>query len=369
MRQQKLSRSRRKFLRNFWFATAGIAAGIGSRGSLKAMGHDKRKLGVALLGLGRYAGGQLAPALQETKQCYLAGVVTGHPEKAEAWTAKYNLKRASVYNYENFDRIADNKEIDIVYVVTPVSLHPDFAIRAAKAGKHVVSEKPMAVSVAECDRMIAACKQAKVKLGLGYRLHYDPFHKEMVRLSSEKELGPFTKLTGNFSFVMREHEWRIEKQLGGGGAMMDVGIYVIHGSCMATGLTPVSVRAHEEPKLRPELFNETEEAITWTMDFPNGAKLEASTSFNANANRLRAEGKQGWIDFSQAFSYRGLVCNTSRGPMTFPTINQQAAQMDDFADCVLTGRETPVPGELGRRDIKIISAIYESARTGKSVRV
>ena len=130
---------------------------------------------------------------------------------------------------------------------------------------------------------------------------------------------------------------------------MDVGIYVIHAACMATGLNPVSVTAREEPKLRPEFFNETEETITWTMDFPNGAKLEASTSFNSNSNRIRAEGKNGWIDFSPAFSYRGLACDTSRGPMKFPTINQQAAQMDDFVDCVRTGRATPVPGELGRR--------------------
>ena len=370
MNKVKLSRSRRDFLRKASLATAGLAASISGRGSLKASGQNKdRKLGIALLGLGRYAGGQLAPALQETKHCYLAGIVTGHPDKAAEWTAKYNLQKQNVYNYENLERIADNRDIDIVYVVTPPGLHPEFVERVAKTGKHVISEKPMATSVDGCNRMIAACKAARVKLGLGYRVHYDPFHQEMVRLSSAKELGPFTKLTGNFSFVMPTHEWRIEQKLGGGGAMMDVGVYVIHAACMATGLTPISVMAREQPKLRPEFFNETEETITWTMDFANGAKLEASTSFNSNSNRFRAEGKNGWIDFSQAFSYRGLASDTSRGPMKFPTINQQAAQMDDFADCVLSGRDIPVPGELGRRDMQIITAIYESTRTGKSVKV
>ena len=361
--------SRRNFLGGVSSSVAvatGVALGVPSgRFGLT----QQRKLGIALLGLGRYASGQLAPALQETKNCYLAGIVTGHAAKAAEWTAKYKLKPENVYNYDSLERIADNKEIDIVYVVTPPGLHPDFVERVAKTGKHVISEKPMATSVEGCTRMIEACKKAKVMLGLGYRLHYDPFHNEMVRLSSEREFGPFTKLSGNFSFVMREHEWRIEKKLGGGGAMMDVGIYVIHASCMATGLTPVSVMAKEEPKQRPDFFNETEETITWTMDFPNGAKLEASTSFNANSNRFRAEGKNGWIDFSNAFSYRGLACDTSRGPMKFPTINQQAAQMDDFADCVRTGRPTQVPGELGRRDMQIITAIYESTRTGKSVKV
>ena len=137
-----------------------------------------------MLGLGRYSSGQLGPALLETKQCYLAGVVTGHPEKAEKWAAAYSLKKKNLYNYENMEQIADNPDIDIIYVVTPPGLHPEFVVRAAKIGKHVISEKPMATSVADCDRMIAACKAAKVKLGIGYRVHYDPYHREMVRLSS-----------------------------------------------------------------------------------------------------------------------------------------------------------------------------------------
>jgi glucose-fructose oxidoreductase len=328
-----------------------------------------RRLGVALLGLGRYASGQLGPALLETKRCYLAGVVTGHPEKALKWAQTYNLNKKNLYNYENLDKIADNPEIDIIYVVTPPGLHPEFVIRAAKAGKHVISEKPMATTVADCDRMIAACKAAKVKLGIGYRLHYDPFHKEMVRLASQSELGPVTRMTGRFAFVLGEREFRIDKKLGGGGPLMDLGIYLIHGACMAAGSAPVSVMAHEEPKLKPELFNEVEESLSWTMEFTGGARLEASTSFNGSGNQFRVEGKKGWIDFKQAFSYRGLVCETSRGSMNYPTISQQAAQMDDFADCIMTGRDTSVPGELGRRDMQIITAIYESARTGKSVPV
>ena len=266
------------------------------------------------------------------------------------------------------ERIADNRDIDIVYVVTPPALHPEFVIRAAKAGKHVISEKPMATSVADCDRMIAACKAAKVQLGVGYRLHYDPYHREMVRLASE--LGPYLTMTGGFSFVLRQREFRIDKKLGGGGPMMDVGIYPMHCACMATGSDPTYVTAHEEPKQKPELFNEVEETMRWTMEFPNGAKADAVTSFNQSMNQFRLEGKNGWFDFkSQAFSYRGLTCETSRGPLSYEIINQQAAQMDDFAECIRTGRKTPVPGELGRRDIKIITAIYESARTGKRVRV
>jgi glucose-fructose oxidoreductase len=368
--KKRTNTSRRVFLNQLSLAAAGLGAKV-TLGSFPRI-LDQRRLGVALLGLGRYATNQLGPALLETKNCYLAGVVTGHPEKAGAWAAKYKLKDKNLYSYDNMDQLANNPEIDVVYVVTPPGLHPEFAIRAAKAGKHVVSEKPMATSVADCDRMIAACKAAKVKLGIGYRLHYDPFHKEMVRLASEKELGPVTKMTGKFAFVLGEREFRIDKKLGGGGPMMDVGIYPLHAACMATGSEPISVSAREEPKQKPDLFNEVEETISWTMQFPKsgraaGPTFEGVTSFNGSGNQFRVDGKNGWIDFSQAFSYRGLVCNTSRGAMKFPTINQQAAQMDDFADCVITGRNTPVSGELGRRDIRIIMAIYESARTGRTV--
>jgi glucose-fructose oxidoreductase len=358
--------SRREFLRR-----AGLAAGALATSKLHSQTKAPRKLGIALLGLGRYSSNQLGPALRETEKCYLAGVVTGHREKGDRWAADYNLNKSNVYSYENFDRIADNRDIDIVYVVTPPAIHPEFVIRAAKAGKHVISEKPMATSVADCDRMIAACKAAKAKLGIGYRLHYDLYHKEMMRLAREQDFGPFMEMTGDRGFIFGERAWRIDKKLAGGGPMMDLGIYIVHGACMAAnGIAPTVVTAHEEPKTKPELFNEVEEAIRWTMEFPNGAKCDAVTSFNHSADKFRIEGAKGWLDFQQhAFTYKGIVCETSRGPLSFPAINQQAAQMDDFADCVLTGRDSPVPGELGRRDIQIIAAVYEAAKTGKRVQV
>jgi predicted dehydrogenase len=362
--------TRRDFLWQLALGTAGLAT-LDLRAREVLRQNSGRKLGVALLGLGRYSTGELGPALRQTRLCELVGVVTGHPEKAEKWAADYSLDKKNIYNYENLERIADNPAIDIVYIVTPPALHPEFAIRVAKAGKHVISEKPMANSVADCDRMIAACKAAKVKLAIGYRLHYDPYHREMMRLARERDFGPFMRMTGDRGFVFGQRAWRIDKKLGGGGPMMDLGIYIVQGACMAAdGVTPVSVTAQEEPKTKPELFNEVEETIRWTMDFPNDARCEAVTSFNHRADQFRVEGKKGWLEFKErAFTYRGAVCETSLGPLSYPTINQQAAQMDDFADCIITGRKTPVPGELGRRDMAIIEAVYEAARTGKRVKV
>jgi glucose-fructose oxidoreductase len=361
--------SRRDVLRGLAITTTGLALSPKYIAELLAQ-NSGRKLGIAMLGLGGYATNQLAPALSETKLCQLTAVVTGHPEKGEKWANDYNLKKQNVYSYETFDRIADNRDVDIVYIVTPPALHPDFAIRAAKAGKHVISEKPMATSVADCDRMIAGCKKANVQLGIGYRMHYDLFRRELMRLAQTQELGPLMKMSGTFSFVMNQHQWRIEKRLAGGGAMMDLGIYIVQAAAQAANANPVSVTAHEEPKQRPDFFKETEETIKFTLNFANGATCEGTTSFNGSGNSFRAEGSKGWFEMSRgAFSYSGGVGQTSHGPLSYQWINQQAAQMDDFADCVLSGRKTPVSGDMGRSHMAIITAVYEAARNGRVVKV
>ena len=362
--------SRRQFLRQFAVSGAVVATGIGFPNLLRADTAPRKPLGVALLGLGTYSANQLAPALQQTKLCRLAGVVSGHPEKIARWTKQYSLPEKNCYSYENFDRIAENQDIDVVYVVTPNTLHRDFVVRAAKAGKHVICEKPMGGSVADCDAMIAACTAAKVKLSVGYRMHFDPYGKELMRLQREQDFGALTKLTGDFGFTFGGHAWRVEKKLAGGGPLMDLGVYIIQAACMATGATPVAVTAHEEPKERPEFFLDVEETIRFKLEFADGATCAAVTSYNHNVNTFRAEGAKGWIEFEDnAFNYRVGKVMTNRGQVSFPAPNQQALQMDDFADCIFTGRESAVGGEMGRRDLKIIEAIYEAARTGKRVTV
>jgi glucose-fructose oxidoreductase len=228
----------------------------------------------------------------------------------------------------------------------------------------------MAGSVADCDAMIAACREAKVKLSVGYRMHFDPYIKELMRLQRDRDFGDFTKLTGNFSYQFGQRAWRVEKKLSGGGPLMDVGIYVIQNACMAAGAAPVAVTAHEDPKTRPDFFQDVEEGMSFKLEFPNGAVLDAQTSYTAYANTFRAEGAKGWIEFGNgAFSYQLGRVSTSRGDLHFPEPNQQAAQLDDFADCILTGRESAVGGDMGRRDLKILTAIYAAARTGQRVAV
>jgi glucose-fructose oxidoreductase len=354
--------SRREFLER---CTLGSAALLTLAGQASAAEPPARKLGVALVGLGNYSNGQLGPALRLTQHCRLAGVVTGSPAKGASWARNYGFPEENVYGYDTISRIADNPDIDIIYVVTPPGLHAEHAIAAAKTGKHVICEKPMANTVAECDAIIAACAVAKVRLSIGYRLHFDPYHEELRRLVRTGEFGPFLKMGGAFAFRMGSLQWRADKQLAGGGPLMDLGIYVIQESCMAAGATPVAVTARERPKARPDFFRDVEESIEWTMEFANGARSECLTSYNEGGNRFRAEAAGGWFEVNPAFTYSGLAGATSRGPLRFdPPVNQQARQMDDFAQCILTGRATPVPGEMGRRDLCIVTAIYESAAAG-----
>src|SRR5687768_3254562 len=188
----KIFNSRREVLKTF---VLGAAAMLFSPQTLLSATHQKNeRLGVALVGLGYYSTDLLAPALQQTKNCYLAGIVTGTPEKAVAWKQKYNIPEKNIYNYQNFDQVANNPDIDVIYVVLPPSMHREYTIRAANAGKHVWCEKPMAMTAQECTDMIDACKKNKRSLAIGYRLHHEPHTIEYRRIVNNKLLGKVQKL-------------------------------------------------------------------------------------------------------------------------------------------------------------------------------
>ncbi|MEM9673131.1 MAG: Gfo/Idh/MocA family oxidoreductase [Bacteroidota bacterium] len=324
----------------------------------------KDRLGLALVGLGNYSKGQLAPALEQTEKCYLAGIVTGTPAKAEEWKQKYNIPDGNIYNYDNYDELVNNDDIDIIYVVLPNSMHAEYTIRAAKAGKHVMCEKPMAISVDECQQMIDACNQNNVQLAVGYRLHYEPFNQEVIRLGQEQVFGPLTGIDNAFGFTIGDPtQWRLDYERAGGGALMDVGIYTIQAACYTSGEEPVSVVA-EEFKTDMEKFSEVDETINFTLTFPSGLKANCQTSYNKNYNKLRGEAENGWFELSPAYTYGPLAGETSEGPMDFPQISEQAVHMDRFAECIMQNEMIKTTGEMGMRDMKIIEAIYQSIEQG-----
>ena len=361
--------NRRKFLHNLSYGIGTLALAP----VLSAFENVERgkKLGIALVGLGGYSTGQLAPALQQTQNCYLAGIVTGTPSKATEWSARYNIQKNNIYNYDNFDTIVNNPAIDIVYIVLPIALHKEFTIRAAKAGKHVICEKPMALNAAECREMIDACKKANRMLSIGYRLHFEPHNREIMRLGKDEVFGRITAVDAGNGYTWGSggrDSWRLKKALAGGGGLMDMGIYAIQGSRYSIGAEPLFVTAREEKK-RPELFTEVDETVIWEIEFPGQLKATGKSSYNANWSYLNVTAAKGRYGLSPAFGYGGIAGFTSKGKMNLPQINQQAAQMDNFALCVATGQLTRVPGEEGLKDMQVIDAIYRSIASGKKERI
>ena len=362
--------NRRDFIRSAALAVAG-APYLGSRLTTANPRTPAKSLGVALVGLGSLSTNQIAPALQKTKNCRLAAIVTGTPAKAARWKAQYTIPDRSIYTYETMSRMADNPDIDIVYVVTPNALHAEHTIKAAEAGKHVLCEKPMEVSSEKCQAMIAACKKAGRQLAIGYRCQFEPHHLECVRLARTKTFGDVRMIEAGFGFSIGDPaQWRLHRALSGGGPLMDVGIYALQATRMMTGEEPILVSA-QETKTDLVKFREVEESMTYELKFPSGVIASCSTTYKVNGlNRFTVFAERGSYGMDPAYNYGGNRGWRSDGvPLRFPEIDVFAAELDDFAQCIADGRPTKVPGEEGLRDIRVMTAAYESARTGRAVRL
>lgn len=335
---------------------------------LAGTSKKKEKLGIALVGLGYYSTDLLAPALQTTEKCYLAGIVTGTPEKAEKWKQKYNIPDKNIYNYQNFDSIANNPDIDIVYVVLPPSMHKEYTIRAAKAGKHVFCEKPMAPSVNDCMAMIKVCKDNKVNLAIGYRCQHDPNTQEYMRITKEKLYGKVKMIAcGAGYFDARTTHWKQNKALGG-GVMGDMGVYALQGARLATGEEPIAVTA-QASTTRPEIYKEVEETMMFQLQFPSGALAACHTSFGINMNYLQVNYEKGWLKMEPFSAYSGNKGSHSNGLIDFPLKSQQAKQLDEDCVALMNSTQLIAPGEEGLRDIKVVEAIYKAAQNGGTVKI
>ncbi len=362
------SHTRRDFIKTSALAAASVPF-LGALAPRAFAADPERKVGFALAGLGSLSTGQIAPALQKTKFCKLTGLITGHPAKAERWKAQYNIPDKNIYNYDTMEQMAGNPDIDVVYVVTPNALHAEHTIKATRAGKHVLCEKPMEATPEKCQQMIDECKKAGKQLAIGYRLHFDPYHLECVRLAREKTFGGLKLINAGFGFRMGDPtQWRLKKDLAGGGCLMDVGIYSLQATRYLTGEEPAEVSGFTTVT-DPVKFKEVEESIVWQTKFPGGVIANCSATYNAQGlNYFKAFADRGWFGLDPGYNYNGIHGTRSdRQVIQFPDIDQFAAEMDDFAQCILENRPTKVPGEEGLRDVKIMMAIYESARTGKTV--
>ena len=365
-----MKNSRRNFLQKLSLATAILPmANIESQAKSYNTKYEGKKLRVALIGLGAYATNNLLPGIKNSQMCELAGIVTGTPAKKAAWQAKHNLAEKNCYNYENFDEIKNNADIDAVYIVLPNSMHKEYALRAAKAGKHVICEKPMSVSAKEAKEMIAACKAAGVTLSIGYRLHYEPFTNEVMRLAKDQDFGKVKFVDTKFAWRNRDlNAWRMNYKYSGGGAFMDVGIYCINASRYATGEEPISVTA-QAIKTEPEVYRDIEETYLWQLNFPSGAVARGCSSYAYNAHKLAVHYEKGFLEMQPAYDYGPLKGITSKGPMELEITHHQTLQMDGIANSILNKKPLLTPGEEGLKDMIIMEAIVKAVKTGKLVKI
>ncbi len=364
--------SRRNFIQKLTVSAIGLPL-LHTSSELYALSYPPYEgpmLRMAIMGLGSY-GTRVAEAMQSCKRAKLVGVISGTPSKVTAWRAKYNISEKNCYNYQNFDKIKDNPDIDAVYVITPNGLHREHTVRIAKAGKHVICEKPMGVNAKEGEEMVAACKAANVKLLIGYRMHFEPNTVKVVQMRKAGEFGKPLFFQGQSGFIIGDpNQWRLNKELSGGGAMMDIGIYSINGARYMIGEEPTWVTA-QETKNNPEKFKEgIDETIQFQMGFPGGAVASCLSTYSMNnLDRFFLNGEKGFAEMQPSTGYGPIKGRTHLGPLTEPIVTHQTVQMDEMAGIILDGDEplVPVNGEEGVKDMKIIDAIFLAAKTGNKV--
>ncbi len=372
-----MNTSRRDFLKLLGSTAAGSAVAAADFSPSAEQATVERKIGYCIVGLGRISMNQFMPGLQIAKHSRLVALVSGHRDKAEKQAGKYGIPYKNIYDYQNYDWIADNPEIDAVYIALPNGMHAEYTIRAAKAGKHVLCEKPMANSVAECEQMLDAGRKAKRKLMIGYRCQYEPTNLRAVQFIREGQLGRLKMIESVFGFNIRPNEWRLNKKMAGGGPLVDVGVYCLQACRYLSGEEPAEIHASWSVIDQDGRFTEVEENLAWGMQFPSGVLASCSTSYgSAIGNRYRAVGSKGWVQLEPAFSYEGLRSKTQiQGAALVeeatddPSPRQFAREADHFATCILDNKEPKTSGEEGLRDQKLITAIYRACEERRYMKV
>jgi len=358
--------TRREFSR---LVALGAGAGLLSR--IPTVAED-RKIGYCIVGLGRISMEHFMPAVKNSSKSRVTAVVSGHRDKAGRMAAEYGVPVGSIYNYENYDEIAKNPAIDAVYIALPNSMHAEYTIRAAKAGKHVLCEKPMATSVEDSRAMIEACESAGKKLMIAYRCQYEPANLRAVQLIRERKLGSIQSIESAFGFPIAPNEWRLNKKLAGGGPLMDVGIYCLNASRYLTGEEPTEVAGFSSVVDKDGRFAEVEEVLSWTTKFPGGALASCTCTYGSlMTGYFRVRGTRGSITMEPAFNYDKLHLSAQfegERPLDFapddPDPMHFLREADHMSDCILQNKQPKTPGQEGLRDMELMARIYRSCERG-----
>jgi predicted dehydrogenase len=333
-----------------------------------------RRVGYAVVGLGRFAEWAVLPAFRHSKKAKLVAVVSGDQKKAQRLAAKCGA--SDYYSYADYALCLAHAHVEAVYIVTSNSTHAEYTVRAAAAGKHVLCEKPMANTVDDCRQMIEACRASDVRLMIGYRKYFEPASVALKKLVTGGKLGRLKIIHSAFTIFLppgsKVPAWRLSRKLAGGGSLVDVGVYCVNTVRWLVGREPVEAAACQWT-VEPARFSEVEENIAFRLNFPEGLVLQASSSFGAaQASFLHVHGEKGWAALDPAFAYdeeRRLFGKIGGRwfEKKYKVMDEVALELDAFADCIRHSREPEPSGTEGLRDVAVMQAIYRSARKNRPV--
>jgi predicted dehydrogenase len=338
------------------------------------MGASKR-VGYAVVGLGHFAEHTVLPGFRSSRKARLVALVSGDESKARRLAAQFGP--AETYDYNAYARCFQNPQVEAVYIATPNSTHAECALQAAAAGKHVLCEKPMATSVMDCRKMIDSCRTHHVRLMVAYRKYFEPAALHLKALADSGKLGRLKIIHTSFSISVRPGQkpaWHFDPQLAGGGALPDVGIYVVSTARWVTGSDPVEVSAYEWT-VDPEAFRGIDESVAFRLNFPDGLVMMATASWGgAMESFFHLAGEKGWATLAPAYQHseERRVYGRIEGTWfekKFKVLNEVALELDEFADCIRHDREPAPNGTQGLSDVAVMEAIYQSAREQRTVNI
>jgi glucose-fructose oxidoreductase len=323
-----------------------------------------------VVGLGHIAQAAILPAFAHARRnSVLTALVSDSPTKLQALGRRYKVQ--STYSYEDYERCL--AEVDAVFIALPNSMHAEYTVRAARRGVHVLCEKPMAVTVEECERMIRACDSADVKLMIAYRLHFEPLNLAAVAAVRRGDLGTLKYFTSAFSMRVREGNIRTEPALGG-GTLYDIGVYCINAARYLFGADPIDVFA-TSVNSGVAATRDIDESTAAVLRFAGDRVATFVTSFNAaDVSSYRIVGTKGHITLDPAYEYAEPLAltktvGTHTSQIRGKKLDQFAAEVLYFSDCVLRNQQPELSGVEGLQDVAIVQALLESARTGRVVAV
>ena len=331
----------------------------------------KPKVRYAVVGLGHIAQAAVLPAFENARDnSELVAFVSDDPVKHQRLGRRYRV--VNTHTYREYDALLKSGAVDAVYIALPNSMHRNFTVRAARAGVHVLCEKPLALTEAECQAMITACSRHSVKLMTAYRLHFERANLDAIEIVQSGRLGEPRLFSSVFGYQVKKGNIRTQKRMGG-GANYDIGIYCINAARYLFRAEPTEVTGYT---LRTDARFREVDAITGAMMlFPGNRMAQFACSFDsADIATYTVIGTKGKLRLDMAYEYAADISmevsvGEKKQQRTYEKRDQFAAELIYFSDCVLNDRKPEPSGEEGLADVRIIQAIYESARLGRPVKL